>query len=88
MGGNLIKCLLYEDEYKEGTALEKANQEIREARIHFEPFDIKYIIVSHDEEILPIIKVIEKIKGARYEGDTIKVLYSKIICADNIAEDF
>ena len=86
--GDLIKYLLYEDEYNDKTVREKANREIRETRIGFEPSDIKYIIVSRNEEILPLIKVIEDIKGARYEGDPIKLLCSKIICADDIEKDF
>jgi hypothetical protein len=88
LGGDLIKYLLYEDKYNNVMAREKANQEIRQARIPFEPSDIKYVIVSREKEILPMIKVIERIKGKRYKGDPIKVLCSKIICADNITADF
>jgi hypothetical protein len=88
LGQDLIKCLLNEEDYNNPTARSKADYKIQQARIPFEPSDIKYIIVYHDEEILPMIKVIEKIKGDRYKGDPIKLLCSKIICADNIATDF
>jgi len=88
LDGDLFDCLMSEEDYNNPTVLSKADQKLQKARISFEPDDIKFIIVYHDEEILPMIRVIEEIKGDRYEGDPIKLLCSKIICADNIAEDF
>jgi len=88
LDGDLFDYVLFEENYSKPTVRSKADQKIQQARIPFEPSDIKYIIVLHHEEILPMIKVIEEIKGARYEGDPIKLLCSKIICADNVAEDF
>lgn len=89
--GDLLDYILFEDEYNNSTDRSKADQRIEPTRISFEPDDVKYILVSHNDEILPMIELIEKIKGPRYEGNQgnpIKLLSSKIICADNIAEDF
>ncbi len=86
--GDLLDYVLHEDDYNNSTSRAKADQKIQEARIPFEPDDIKYIIVFHHKEILPMIRVIEEVKGDRYKGDPVRLLCSKIICADNIAEDF
>jgi len=88
LGEDLNKYLLDETDYNNEEVREKASEEIRKKRIHFEPSDIKYIIVSKKDEIIQMIEVIEKIKGKRYKGDPIKLLCSKIICADDIKEDF
>jgi hypothetical protein len=67
----------------------QANTEIQEkSRISFEPSDIKYIIVAHDNEILPMIWQIEVIKGKKYDTDQVKLLSSRIISAEQIATDF
>jgi hypothetical protein len=86
--GDLFDYVVFEDEYNDSTLRLKAEKIIEQTKISFEPEDIKYIIVFHNDEILPMIELIEKIKGVRYEGDPIKLLCSKIICADNVAEDF
>lgn len=90
LGGDLIKYLLYEDEYNDIPAREKANHEIHErSRIPFEPTDIKYIIIGRNKQILPMRKKIEDIKAHRYsDEDKLKVLSSKVISAEQIAEDF
>jgi hypothetical protein len=87
--GDLNKYLLYEEDYNNKTARDKANNEIQErSRISFEFTDVKYIIVHHNEEIPSMIKKIEELKGDRYSPDAIKVLNSKIITADQILTDF
>jgi hypothetical protein len=89
LGGNLFKYLLDEDKYNNAQAREKANHEIQtRSRISFKPNDVKYIIVSKEKEILPMIKGIEEIKGDRFTQNEIKLLSSKIISAQQIAKDF
>ena len=55
--------------------------------LHFKPSDIKYIIVSNDDEIVYIITEIEQIMDGYNQAD-IKLLSSKLISAEQIDEDF
>lgn len=57
-------------------------------KMSFTARDIKYIIVKKEKEILKMVKAVEKIKGNRYDPDTVKVLSSRIISAEQIKEDF
>jgi hypothetical protein len=89
LGEDLIKYLLYEDDYNKKIVRQRANREIQErSRISFESNDISYIIIDSNKEILPMIKEIENIKGDRYTQNQLKVLTSKIISAEQIAHDF
>ncbi len=88
LGRDIADYVLFGEDCNNPTVRSKADQIIQDVKLSFEPDDIKYIIVFHKEEILPMIEVIEEIKGERYKGDPIKLLCSKIICADNITEDF
>lgn len=56
-------------------------------RIHFEPSDIKYLIVKKENEILPLIRMIEEIKR-RFSRDEIKLLTTRIVSSKNIQYDF
>lgn len=58
-----------------------------QAILKFEPFDIKYIIVQKEEEIIHIIKEIERIKE-KYDEDEKKLLCSRVISSERILEDF
>lgn len=55
--------------------------------LRFKPSDIKYIIVSREDEIIPIITKIKQIKS-EYDSNQIKLLYSRVISAERILEDF
>jgi hypothetical protein len=80
---------LEEDSYTNISKRYQANSKIQELfRIPFEPPDIKYIIVAHETEILPIIWEIERIKGTKYDSDKVKILSSRIISAEQIETDF
>lgn len=57
--------------------------------LRFKPSDIKYLIVSKEEEIIDFIKEIEQIKSEyRYNPDEIKLLCSRVISSEQIYEDF
>jgi hypothetical protein len=56
-------------------------------RIGFEPNDIKYLIVRREEEIVPLIRQVEMIKG-RYSYDDVRLLFSRVISAEQIRSDF
>ena len=89
LGRDLINYLLDENEYNKIAVRKKAANEIQKRSVlSFEPTDIKYIIIHRNEEILPMIKKIEDIKGDRYTQNEIKLLCSKIISAGQIATDF
>ena len=87
--GDLFNFLLDEDTFNNTETREKTNHELHtRSRISFKPNDVKYIIVSREKEILPMIKGIEEIKGDRFTQNEIKLLSSKIISAEQIAKDF
>lgn len=56
-------------------------------RLHFEPKDIKYIIIKHDNEITEFIDVLRKSKG-KYSYDEVDRLTTRIITTEQILSDF
>jgi len=65
----------------------KANEAIARSRLPFTPSDIKYVIVSSENELIPVIRDLERIKG-KYSLDQVKLLTSRVISAEQIREDF
>jgi len=84
-----LKEYLSSEEFFNQITLEDNNRQIGSDtfKIKFEPKDIKYIIVSREQEILPMIKSIRRIKD-KYSPDQVDVLASRIISANQIIEDF
>ena len=79
---------LFKKEFLDDTEQSYINQELGKLSVlHFEPSDIKYIIVSNDDEIVTIITEIEKNMDG-YNQTDIKLLSSKVISAKQIDEDF
>ena len=75
-------------QFLDGTEQSYVNQELGKlSGLHFELSDIKYIIVSNDDEIVRIITEIEKNMGGHSQDD-IKLLSSRVISAKHIDEDF
>jgi len=58
-----------------------------DARIRFSPRDIKYVVVSREDEIPSIISWIEDVKD-RFTPEEVKLLVSRVISAAQILEDF
>jgi hypothetical protein len=79
---------LFKNEIDTQEKMEEENLKIQEAKLSFNPKDIKYIIVKKDTEILEIIKELEQIKGSKYPANTIKKLTSRIITYEQIKNDF
>jgi len=52
------------------------------------PDDIKYLIVSSEDEIHEIIESISEIKGDEYTSNQMKLVNSKVISIDQIKADF
>jgi len=73
-------------EYLDKSQRDKINHKLEKMPLKFKASDIKYIIVPSDEEIISIIKEIGQIDG--YNRDDKRLLFSKIISAKQIEEDF
>jgi hypothetical protein len=78
---------LNKEPFMDSTTRDKANEAIAAVRLPFTPSDIKYVIVSSETEVLPVIRDLERIKG-KYSLDEVKVLTSRVISAEQIREDF
>jgi len=77
---------LYKREYLEESQRDEKNHELEKMPLNFEASDIKYIIVSSEAEITIIIEEIEQM--GRYGDHEKKLLFSKVISAKQIEEDF
>jgi hypothetical protein len=78
-----------EKDYQDPNVRNAGNALVQEScRLSFDPDDVKYIIVSREEEILPAIRMIERAKSPKYDDDTRRVLSSRVISAEQIATDF
>jgi len=75
-------------EWLDNTKRAAANTLARQlSHLSFEPKDIRYIIVAHEAEILPICRLIQEIKG-KYSQDDVLTLTARIISAEQIRGDF
>lgn len=62
------------------------NSSIRHITLHFEPEDIRYLIVERDEEISELITHLEHVKG-RFDRQVLDRLKSRILTAEQINLD-
>jgi hypothetical protein len=77
------------EEFLDEQQRESVNSRLRSAfKLSFEPNSIKYIIVSNENEILPMVKAIKEIKGNKYSYDLLQILTTRVISASQIKEDF
>lgn len=67
---------------------ENAKLEVDSLSLKFTPSDIKYIILSKEDEILPMIKKIEAIKSQKYSPEDVELLKTRIISMEQILQDF
>ena len=78
---------LLKKQFLDGTEQSYISQELGKlSGLHFELSDIKYIIVSNNDEIVRIIAEIKNMDG--YSKDDIALLSSMVISAERIDEDF
>ena len=81
-------CKLTKVEHSDPKQKDSANEKLKEIPpLKFEPSDIKYIIVQKEDEIIDIIKEIERIK-IKYDDDQKKLLCSRVISSEQILDDF
>lgn len=62
------------------------NESISHISLHFEPEDIRYLIVERDEEISELITHLERVKG-RFGWEALDRLKSRILTAEQINVD-
>lgn len=62
------------------------NESISNVTLHFEPDDIRYLIVESDDEISELIEHLEKVKG-RFPPAILNRLKSRILTLDQIESD-
>jgi hypothetical protein len=80
---SLTKAEFFNEQYRDSV-----NRRLMQGfRLEFQPDDIRYIILDHETDILPMIRAIEDIKGL-YPPDTVKLLTTRIITVDQILSDF
>ena len=68
--------------------LQKLNNKIKEdvdCRLSFEPKDIKFIIVSKENEVLSMI---DKVKRNNFSDEEVQILTTRIISIESINENF
>lgn len=85
---NQDRKVLAKDQFLDDETRHHANRKLAESfRIGFEPNNIKYLIVRLEEEIVPFIREVERIKG-KYGYDEVKLVTSRVISAEQIRSDF
>jgi hypothetical protein len=57
-------------------------------RLSFQPNDIKYIIVRHEDEVLDMLDKVIHIKRDKFSYKDVQLLTTRIISMDNIKENF
>lgn len=62
------------------------NKKVSQLRLHFQPDDIKYLIVEKDADINPLISHLRQAKG-RFSSDTVDRLSSRILTYEQIEND-
>lgn len=83
---DLHEYTLHKSEFHEEPLRRNIQDRLDKMPLNFEASDIKYLIVSSEEEIIHIIDEIEKMD--RFDKNDKKLLYSRIISAKHINEDF
>lgn len=82
-----IKHGLDKEIFKDQKILDEENKKLYEAKLSFEPHDIKYIIVNKEREISDMVNALKEIK-LKYGPPIIEILTSRIITYKQIDEDF
>jgi hypothetical protein len=68
---------LREEEFLNEETRNSANSDLsKKVRLEFEPADIKYILISKEEEIIPLINKIERVKS-KYSYRDVRILTTK-----------
>lgn len=79
--------VLTEDVFQDLKKRKEENEKLKEAKLKFEPEDIKYIIIKNDKEISGMVEALKDIKLKRYPL-IIEILTTRIITYKQIEKDF
>ncbi|WP_219012430.1 abortive infection system antitoxin AbiGi family protein [Shewanella algae] len=71
---------------KTSSQKEELNRSISHVNLHFEPEDIRYLIVENDNEISELIEHLESVKG-RFSPQVLNRLKSRILTLEQIESD-
>lgn len=85
-----IPDYISKDVYQDAMQRQEANSKLEKSEyaLKFEPSDIRYIIVAKENEILPMVDSIHKIKGHIYTSADLKLLTTRIISMEQVLQDF
>jgi len=79
------EMLMTDEQYlREHTA---AQLSLEPLRLHFEPNDIKYIIIQSDSEISEFVHLLRHAKGNKYAYDDVERLMTRILTTEQIKGD-
>ena len=79
------EMLMTDEQYlREHTA---AQLSLEPLRLHFEPNDIKYIIIQSDSEISEFVHLLRHAKGKKYAYDDVERLMTRILTTEQIKGD-
>jgi len=87
---NNIEPSIQEHIYRNSEMLASANRKLETDifRLSFYADDIKYIVISNEGQINKMVEELRRIKGSRYDSNTIDRLTSRIITVKQIQNDF
>ena len=90
MTTNNIETSIQAHIYRNPKELADANRKLEtdETKLSFNANDIKYIIINNEDQINKMVEALRRIKGSRYDSDTIDRLTSRIITVQQIQSDF
>ncbi len=63
------------------------NTQLKDLRLHFEPNDIKYIIIKNDAEIAEVVNHLRRAKGTNYYYADVERLTTRILTCEQIMSD-
>lgn len=76
-------------EFADAASVSAANADVAARyRLSFDPGDVRYIVVADEREIGPMIADVRRIKSRKYSSEAIDILCTRIVSAQQIAEDF
>lgn len=82
-----IRFALGKEYYTNPEKIKQADSTLENVKLRFGPSDIKYVIVNKEEEILETVKALRRIKGQKYEEDTVLIVASRVITCDQVLKD-
>lgn len=87
---NSIETSIQGHIYRNAEELTNANRKLETnmTKLSFNADDIKYVIISDEDQINKTVDALRRIKGNRYDPDTIDRLTSRIITVKQIQDDF